>query len=172
MLALTSHELCTQVLRDPRFRVRDLHGRPADADPATHATTGPLTESFLEQDPPDHTRLRRLVVPAFRPKLIRGYRDRVEALAHELLDRATRNGSFDLIADFAAPLPIRVITELLGIPDVDTARFARFGAVVGQSISGVFSTRQVAELRAASEELEALFRRLERSVARRRGMMC
>ncbi len=162
VLALTSHELCTQVLRDPRFRVRDLHGRPADADPATDANTGPLTESFLEQDPPDHTRLRRLVAPAFRPKLIRGYRDRVEALAHELLDRATRNGSFDLIADFAAPLPIRVITELLGIPDVDTDRFARFGAVVGQSISGVFSTRQVAELRAASEELEALFRRLER----------
>ena len=164
--AVTGHALCAEVLRDPRFRVRDARGRAADLDPLAPDAGGPLAESFLEQDPPDHTRLRRLVAPAFRPRLIRGYRDRIEGIAHELLDRAGRRGSFDLIDDFAAPLPITVITDLLGIPDVDTARFARFGAVVGQSIGGVFSVQQAEELRAATDDMVALFVRLERE---RRG---
>lgn len=55
--AVTSHALCSEVLRDPRFRVRDMHGRPADADPLVTDAGGPLSDSFLEQDPPDHTRL-------------------------------------------------------------------------------------------------------------------
>ncbi len=162
MYAITSHALCSQVLRDPRFQARDLAGLPADHDPVTADAGGSaLSGSFLEQDPPDHTRLRRLVAPAFRPRLVRGYRERIEVVAHDLLDRATGRDSFDLIADFAAPLPITVITELLGIPDVDTDRFAHFGAVVGSSISGVFSVRQAEELRLATDDLVELFTRLE-----------
>ncbi|MGH3614118.1 MAG: cytochrome P450 [Pseudonocardia sp.] len=159
---VTSHALCNQVLRDPRFRVRDRHGRPADLDPSTSEGEDSMAGSFLEQDPPDHTRLRRLVAPAFRPKLVRGYRSRVEVVANDLLDRAARRGSFDLISDFAAPLPITVITELLGIPDVDVDRFARLGAVVGHAIGGVFSARQAEELQAANDELTAMFITLER----------
>lgn len=156
---VTSHALCGQVLRDPRLRVRDLRNRPADFDPLTSAPGGP--DSFLEQDPPDHTRLRRLAAPALRPKLIRNYRPQIEAIAHDLLDRAARRGSFDLISDFAAPLPITVITTLLGIPDADVDRFARIGAVVGQSLGGVFSVRQADDLRAAGDDLTALFIKLE-----------
>ncbi len=157
--AVTSHTMCSQVLRDPRFRVRDLLNRPADFDPLTSAPGGP--ESFLNQDPPDHTRLRRLAAPAFRPKLIRSFRPQIEAIAHDLLDRAARRGSFDLIGDFAAPLPITVITKLLGIPDVDMDHFARIGAVIGQSLGGVFSVRQATDLRTASDDLAALFLKLE-----------
>ncbi|MGH3778674.1 MAG: cytochrome P450 [Pseudonocardiaceae bacterium] len=157
---VTSHALCSQLLRDPRLRVRDLRNRPADFDPLTSAPGGP--GSFLEQDPPDHTRLRRLVAPALRPKLIRGYRSQIEAIAHDLLDRAAQRGSFDLIGHFAAPLPITVITKLLGVPDVDVDHFARIGAVVGQSLGGVFSARQAEDLRAASDDLAALFMKLER----------
>ncbi len=160
--AVTSHALCEQVLRDPRFVIRDSKGVPVDADPWDGTVGGPLTESFLEQDPPDHTRLRRLVAPAFRPAVIRGYRDRINALAHQLLDQALQRESFDLVGDLAAPLPITVITDLLGIPDVDTARFARYGAIVGQSIGGVFSLAQAEQLRAASDDLVELFVRLER----------
>ncbi|MGH3901066.1 MAG: cytochrome P450 [Pseudonocardiaceae bacterium] len=156
---VTSHALCGQVLRDPRFRVRDLQNRPADFDPLTYADGG--SDSFLEQDPPDHTRLRRLAAPAFRPKLIRGYRPQIETIAHDLLDRAARRGSFDLIEDFAAPLPITVITKLLGIPDANVDRFARIGAVIGQSLGGVFSVRQADDLNAASADLAALFIELE-----------
>ncbi|HZA16408.1 MAG TPA: cytochrome P450 [Pseudonocardiaceae bacterium] len=137
--------------------------RPADFGPLTSRTGATLpAESFLEQDPPDHTRLRRLVAPAFRPKLIRSYRCQIEAIAENLLDRAAQRGSFDLITDFAAPLPIMVITKMLGIPDVDVDRFARIGAVVGRSLGGVLSRRQAKELHAASEDLVALFIKIER----------
>ena len=160
--AVTSHTLCDHVLRDPRFVMRDSKGVAADADPWEVTLGGPLTASFLEQDPPDHTRLRRLVAPAFRPAVIRAYGDRVRTLAHRLVDQALQRESFDLVGDIAAPLPITVITDLLGIPDVDTARFARYGAIVGQSIGGVFSLTQAEELRTAGDELVALFVRLER----------
>jgi hypothetical protein len=166
---VVSHALCEQVLRDPRFRVRDRADRVAEFDPFTPDTAGALADSFLEQDPPDHTRLRRLVAPAFRPKLVRAYRDRVEALTDDLLDAALRRGSLDLVADLAAPLPITVITDLLGVPDVDTARFARLGAVVGQSLGGVFSLHQARELRAATDDLVELFERLERERRDRPG---
>lgn len=159
---VTSHALCSQVLRDPRLRVRDLRNHRVGYDELISAASGSPSDSFLVQDPPDHTRLRRLVAPALRPKLIRGYRSQIEAIAHDLLDRAARRGSFDLIGDFAAPLPITVITKLLGIPDADVDRFARIGAVVGQSLDGVYSMRQAADLRAANDDLAALFTKLER----------
>jgi cytochrome P450 len=159
---VVSHELCERILRDARFRVRDRADRGVDDDPLTPDTSGALARSFLEEDAPNHTRLRRLVAPAFRPKLIRDFRDRVRTLTENLLDRAHAKGSFDVITDFAAPLPITVITDLLGVPDVDTDRFARLGAVVGQSLGGVFSTTQARELRAASDDLVDLFERLER----------
>jgi P450-derived glycosyltransferase activator len=159
---VVSHELCAQVLRDPRFRVRDRAGRGVDASAFTPDTAGKLADSFLEQDPPDHTRLRRLVAPAFRPKLIRRFRDRIETLTEQMLDDALRRGSLELIGDLAAPLPITVITDLLGVPDVDTPYFARLGAVVGQSLGGVFGMEQARQLRQATEELVTLFERLER----------
>ena len=158
--AVTSRALCDQVLRDPRFRVRDLDGQPLSKDRATADASGPLQGSFLELDPPDHTRLRRLVAPAFRPRLIRTYAERAETVAHRLLDESAGRGQFDLIADLAAPFPITVISDLLGIPDVDSAKFARFGVLVGQSLDGVTSLREADALREASEELAALFTQL------------
>ncbi|MBO4210576.1 cytochrome P450, partial [Micromonospora echinofusca] len=158
--ALTSRRLCDQVLRDARFTVRDADGRLAGSDALTEAANGPLTGSFLELDPPEHTRLRRLAAPAFRPRLVRGYADQVHATAARLLDRLATRETFDLITDFAAPLPIAVISDLLGIPDADTARFARIGMTVGQALDGVRSSRHARELHAASQELAALFTRL------------
>jgi cytochrome P450 len=159
---VVSRDLCERIIGDPRFRVRDRSDRSVDDDPLTPDTGGALARSFLEEDDPTHSRLRRLVAPAFRPKLVRDYRERVENLTDNLLERALGRGRFDVITDLAAPLPITVITDLLGVPDVDTARFARLGAVVGQSLGGMFSTAQVRELRSASNDLVDLFERLER----------
>jgi cytochrome P450 len=158
--ALTSRDLCDRVLRDPRFGVQDGEGRPLGYDQLTADAGGPLQGSFLELDPPDHTRLRRLAAPAFRPRLIRGYADRVEAVAHRLLDDLEDRDEFDLVADFASPFPITVISDLLGIPDVDIARFARFGRLVGQALDGVTSVRNADAVRAASHELGELFTQL------------
>jgi cytochrome P450 len=146
----TSHSVAGSVLRDRRFGVRN-------SDGSHPANGGVLPESFLELDPPDHTRLRRLATPAFSPKKIAEYRTRVEEVADALLD----SGEFDLIADFAAPLPISVISDLLGIPDEDTNEFADYGALVAAS----FDTGVTAAMANANDKVLALFDRL---IAQRR----
>src|SRR5262247_2495166 len=83
----TSHRLCNLVLRDRRFGVRPADGAAQDGDS--------LGMSFLEMNPPDHTRLRRLVQPAFSPKQMAAYRPRIESTVARLLDRV--EGTFDLV---------------------------------------------------------------------------
>jgi hypothetical protein len=163
------HQVANQVLRERRFGVREkdaaypLMGDTAGLTPDDRAPdeANPGWDmSFLELDPPHHTRLRRLVAPAFGPRMIAGYRERIERTTHELLDKALANGEFDLIRDFASPLPIAVISDLLGIPDVDVDRFSRYGNVVGASLDGVRSVRHARELREAKADLNALFAQL------------
>lgn len=75
-----------------------------------------LNNHMLNKDGEDHRRLRSLVSKAFTPKVIQNMRPRIEAIAGELLDKVQANGKMELISDFAFPLPITVIAELLGIP--------------------------------------------------------
>jgi P450-derived glycosyltransferase activator len=148
-----SHRVCDEVLRDRRFGTR-----PADSDKPRAQDEVDL--SFLGMNPPDHTRLRRLAQPAFSPKAIAAYQGRIERVVATLLDEAAVAGRFDLVSAFAAPLPIAVITELLGIPDADTKEFAGYGAVVGRALGGVTSLRQAARLQADERSLRELFERL------------
>ena len=145
----TSHSVCESVLRDRRFAVR-----PEDAQP------GQRTMSFLDMNPPDHSRLRRLAMPAFSPKAVAGYTGRIERTAADLLDAASVAGRFDLVSGFAAPLPIAVITDLLGIPDSRSADFARYGMLIGSALGGITSLRHARQLLAARGEMRLLFRHL------------
>jgi cytochrome P450 len=120
-----SHRLCRQVLRDRRFGVR-IDGAP---------NRGEGRMSLLELDPPDHTRLRRLVAPAFTPHAVAGYRRRIEEVVDQLLDDQPVDGPWDLVAGLASPLPIAVITDLLGVPDANSAAFARYGATIGSALA-------------------------------------
>jgi len=81
--------------------------------------------SMLRLDPPDHTRLRSLVSKAFTPRAVEAMRPRVALLADELLAKVESRRSMDLIAEFAAPLPVIVIAELLGVPAADHEQFRR-----------------------------------------------
>ncbi len=81
-------------------------------------------------DPPEHTRLRRLVVRSFTPRVLEAMRPRIEALVEELLDRLDGRSEADLIAEFAYPLPAIVIGELLGAPEVGRERFIEWSADV------------------------------------------
>jgi P450-derived glycosyltransferase activator len=146
----TSHRVCDAVLRDRRFGVRPVDS-PGEDD---------LNFSFLEMNPPDHTRLRRLAQPAFSPRQVAGYRPRIEATVGELLDRAAPAGRFDLVSGLAAPLPIAVITDLLGIPDADADRFARYGALIGSALDGIRSLSHASQLQRADAEMVALFEKL------------
>ncbi|GAA1768295.1 cytochrome P450 [Luedemannella helvata] len=146
----TSHRICDAVLRDRRFGVRP-EGEPMPPSEGVNL-------SFLEMNPPDHTRLRRLAQPAFSPRQVAGYGPRIERTVAGLLDRAP--AEFDLVSAYAAPLPIAVITDLLGVPDARTDQFARYGTVIGGAIDGIRSLPHALRLQAARGELDALFRDL------------
>jgi P450-derived glycosyltransferase activator len=146
----TSHRVCGAVLRDRRFGV-------APEDPATGDE---MEMSFLGKNPPDHTRLRRVAAPAFSPKAVATYAPRIEQVAGRLLDEAAARPEFDLVSAFAAPLPIAVITALLGVPESDTATFTRYGVLLGGALDGIRSLRHAAQLQAADTELRQLFENL------------
>jgi cytochrome P450 len=149
----TSHRVCDSVLRDRRFGVR-----PADEDQAAAENAPEM--SFLGLNPPDHTRLRKLATPAFGPKAVAGYGGRIERITGDLLDAAAAAGQFDLVSAFAAPLPIAVITDLLGVGESDSTDFARYGMLIASALDGIRSLRHAAQLQAASNELVQLFEHL------------
>lgn len=78
--------------------------------------------NMLDLDPPDHTRLRRLVTRAFTPRRVAELEGWVDALAERLLDEAVGRGAFDLVSAYALPIPVTVICRLLGVPDQDHAK--------------------------------------------------
>lgn len=78
---------------------------------------------MLNTDPPDHARLRTLVNIPFTPRMVEQWRGRIQAITDELLDAAQAKGEMELIGDFAFPLPITVITEMLGVPTSDRMKF-------------------------------------------------
>jgi cytochrome P450 len=82
-----------------------------------------FSRSMIGTDPPEHTRLRRLVSKAFTVRRVEALRPRVQAITDALLDRITPRGRADLVAEFALPLPITVIGELLGVLEADRDRF-------------------------------------------------
>ena len=82
-----------------------------------------LAQSFNQMDPPDHTRIRALVVSAFSRRNIEERKDRIAAVIDELLDAAAAKGRFDLITDFAFHVPIIVASEIIGIPAGDREAF-------------------------------------------------
>jgi cytochrome P450 len=151
-LSTVSHPVCDAVLRSRKFGPT-----PAQAEPEQDFQFG---LSFLTMNPPDHTRLRRLASPAFTPRAVADYEGQITAVVAGLLDRAAAGGPFDLVRQFAAPLPIAVISDLLGIPDPDADAFARCGAAIARGLDGVRSLRQAAELQACDAELQRMFTRL------------
>lgn len=86
--------------------------------------------NMLTVDPPNHTRLRRLVSKAFTPRMIEDLRPRIQQIADELLVAVQEQGKMEIISDFAYPLPIIVISEMLGIPTTDRSQFREWTKVL------------------------------------------
>jgi cytochrome P450 len=157
---ITRYEDVRKALADPRLSKdwRKLRAPGFVPDPSV----GFLMAHMLNADPPDHTRLRRLVQKAFTPGRVAGLRPRIEAITASLLDamEAAReadpagDGAIDLITEFAFPLPMTVICELLGIPDGDREEFKTWSQVI------LSSTATFDEYRAAGGAMYAYFTRL------------
>jgi cytochrome P450 len=129
---LTSYAHCHSVLRDPLWsadvRNRGQHATRLGARGRGTPLEGLLGQLMVFRDPPDHTRLRGLVQKVFTPRRIEELRPRVECIVDELLSAAVRGGRMDVMAEFAFPLPVVVIAELLGVPPADRERFGGWAA--------------------------------------------
>ncbi len=120
---ILGHEAARQALNHPRISKDMLAALADDPDVVAEGLPGPaFSRHMLNVDPPDHTRLRRLVAKAFLPSRVAALEPRVQTLADDLLDELAAQGPetiVDLIAGFAHPLPFQVICELLGVPEAD-----------------------------------------------------
>jgi cytochrome P450 len=143
----TRHADCLTILRDRRFssdaRTVDPDQVPAARDRAPlpgNAMGEMLTElsPFIFRDPPDHTRLRGLVQKAFTPRVIQALQPRIEQICAELLDAALERGEMDLVADYAYPLPVQIIMEMLGVPLADHAQFRVWSAALARGLDPEF----------------------------------
>jgi cytochrome P450 len=116
---------------------------------------------MLQQDPPDHTRLRGLVVKAFTARRVEDMRPRIQQIVDEVLDRVAAQGHMDLIANFAFPLPVTVICDMLGIPAEDHAIFFSGARTGGRLLDPVPLTRaEIDEANAGNLAAAEYFRRL------------
>jgi cytochrome P450 len=102
-----------------RFEEHRVDGVPEEAQVAARPVLDELRREMLRSDPPQHTRLRKLVVHAFTPRMIEQLRLRIQTIVDGLLDAVAATGEMDFIHDFAQPLPATVIMELLGVPPAD-----------------------------------------------------
>lgn len=114
--------------------------------------------SLLGLDPPDHTRLRTLVMKAFTPRVVERLRPRVEAIVSGLLDAAQARGEFDLMTDFAYPLPVTVIAEMLGVPPADWEKFRGWSSTLAASLDPMITAEQLASAIKARNSLMEYFR--------------
>lgn len=128
----TRYDDCVRLMRDNRLghEILNVMSReelgwelPEDVS-AERRKLGEIQRNWmLFRDPPDHRRLRGLVHQAFTPRMIERLRDHIEAITTQLLDAVQDKGEMDIINDFAIPLPVTVIAEMLGIPLEDQAMF-------------------------------------------------
>ena len=134
---VTRYTDVADVLRDKRF-AKDLRNVPGDQiakQPWIPNFARPLTRHMLNTDPPDHSRLNRLVTKAFSPGMVEKMGPRIVGLSKNLLDRVKGRKNLDLIADYALPIPTTVIAEMLGVPVKDGKKFNRWSNAVLQAVS-------------------------------------
>ncbi|HNL98810.1 MAG TPA: cytochrome P450, partial [Accumulibacter sp.] len=116
---------------------------------------------MLTQDPPDHTRLRGLVVKAFTARRVEDMRPKIQAIVDDSIDRVIGQGRMDLISDFAFRLPVIVICDMLGIPETDREIFFKRERTGGRLLDPVpLSRAEIDEANAAHANSEAYFQRL------------
>ena len=147
-------------LKDERL-IKNIHNARPDSNPEMARMISDT--SMLKADPPQHTRLRALAHAAFTPRFVSRLRPHIQEIADQLVDGVQDQGSMDLIGDFAFPLPITVICEMLGVPASDSHKFRDWsGALIA---SGALSS----ETPQVIPEVIQLLQYLSALIAKRRA---
>lgn len=145
---VTRYEDVKTVLSDPRFSRARAAGR--EDTPRVTPEAAPAG-SMLSMDPPEHSRLRRLIARAFTARRVREFRPRVEEIVDGLLNNIEQAGPpVDLVENLALPLPVSVISHMLGVPPGQHHRFRDFSAMVLSTTA--YTREEVVAARAALEE--------------------
>jgi cytochrome P450 len=156
LTVFSAYRDCDEVLRHPASSSSNMNSTVAKRQlEAGLMQPRPFPPGFLFLDPPDHTRLRRLVSKAFAPKVVSGLQPDITALVDGLLDRIAEKGEFDVVEDFAYPLPVAVICRLLGVPLDDEPLFSRASAVLAQALDP-FSTMTGVPEGVVNERMQAV----------------
>ncbi len=157
------HAEASLVMRDKRFgkehveRTIRRYGPKIMEEPAFRS----LSHMMLQQDPPDHTRLRGLVVKAFTARRVEDMRPRIQQIVDETLDRIIPQGKMDLIEDFAFRLPVTIICDMLGIPEEHRGAFYTRARVGGRILDPVpLSPEEIKEANAGSVMSAMYFQQL------------
>lgn len=129
---VVDYDHVVRAFNDPRLSKRLEHAPDWFREKAV-ASSPVLASNMLLADPPEHTRLRKLVSRAFLPRRLELLRPRVQEFTDELIDAFPESGEIDLITAFALPLPLMVICEFLGVPYQDWPQFQKWGHVLSQS---------------------------------------
>jgi cytochrome P450 len=157
------HAEVSVVLRDKRFG-KDFVGRTVrrfGPDIMEQPVFRSMSHWMLQQDPPDHTRLRGLVVKAFTARRVEDMRSRIQHVVDETLDRIEPQGHMDLIEDFAFRLPVTIICDMLGIPDEHREVFYQSSRTGGRLLDPVpLSPVEIAEANTGHLAAHAYFQQL------------
>ncbi|NQY58231.1 MAG: cytochrome P450 [Ilumatobacteraceae bacterium] len=159
MVVLTRYEDVATTLRDPAMsRDVDANGAPRPDDPVWRRRRERRRDgakSILNLDPPDHTRLRRLVNKAFTPPAIEALRVSVEQMVDDVLDRAAERGEFELVDELAFPVPFEVISDLLAIPKERGDEIREWSQVLTATLEPTTTVESLAQAEHASAQLVA-----------------
>jgi cytochrome P450 len=168
---LTRYEDVAVVLRDARFGKGGyqalMEGRFGAA-----ADGSRLALSMLFRDPPDHTRLRALVSQAFTPRVVETLRPHIQAIVDGLLTGPTEAGTMDVIEELAYPLPVTVISELMGVPVADRDTVKGWSHAIARALDAIVlpaSPELIERGRRATTEMAGYFRALAEGRRRRPG---
>src|SRR5207245_8476280 len=119
------------------------------------ATVAELSRLMLSRDPPDHTRLRSLVSKAFTPRALEALRPRIQQVVDDLIDGFEGREDVDLIAELALPLPVTMISELLGMPVEDQGQAREWAEAIAQVLDPIVTEEQATRADRAVGELAA-----------------
>lgn len=190
---LTDYSESERLLRDPSLSIefdssdtarsaKDGGGQVADGNSENGESPAPLSYSYpqiVKQlglrervlvlhsiDPPEHTRLSRLIGKVFNPTRLEQLQPRAEAIVDDLLADAVAGGTMDVIHELAFPLPVQVISEMLGIPEEDCAQLSEWSHRLGATLDPVLPPEEVA---AAAAATVAMVEYMTEAIAQRRA---
>ena len=141
------------LLHDPRISSDERKSTRGPGELAKKVESG-ARQPFIFLDPPDHDRLRRLVMRKFTPERVEGMHDRVTQLVNRLLDAQRDRGQLDIVDDFAHPLPVDVVSEMLGVPPEDRPRFEAWVPVLVRRLEPAQAVSETEVERAAQVATE------------------